>query len=101
MKPADREQWILAWLRKRQELSATKWRVDVLDANFVDMYIDATKATFKPSCFGAHNCRQLGRDLSRLYTQGRLTRCTAGISDGLCYQGFPRWVWSYALKEQA
>ncbi len=97
MKPADREQWILAWLRERQSRSSAPYRIDVLNAHFVDEYIDATGATHILQMLGAHTCPQLGRDLGRLHARGLLSRYTAGIDGGLCYQGFPRWVWSYTL----
>lgn len=48
MIPADREQWIVAWLRKRPGQS-----VSTLDTEFVGAYIDATKEPFKPQMFGA------------------------------------------------
>jgi hypothetical protein len=98
MNRADRKQWILAWLRERQALSSATWRVDVLDREFVDAYIEATEAKFQAQMIGANKCKLLSRDLHSLYVQDQLTRHTAGIGGGLCHQGFPRWVWSYALK---
>lgn len=92
MKPAEREQWILNWMRQRP-----REHVDVLNAEFVDAFIEATGCKFVPQFFGAAKCPQLGRDLGRLHARGLLRRTACGLPSGDASMGFPRWVWSYRL----
>lgn len=93
MKPRDRLDWIESYLRER---GSAKAAVDVLDADFVAAYIEATDAKFYPQMYGAHKCPQLGRDLSLLNGSYHLRRSRIGI-EGMAGMGFPRWVWSYRL----
>lgn len=98
MRPADRRAWILTYIGKRQvHLTSTRYRVDILDLDFVCAYIDATGVHWEPSLIGAPRCPTLGADLLALHKAHKLERRPAGIGDGLCFQGFPRWVWSYCL----
>lgn len=94
MKPADRFEWILAYLRARHPLSS----VNVLDRYFSDAYIRATEAKFEATMLGANKCTQLGRDLAAMHRAGMLRRRTAGI-EGFAGMGFPRWVWDYQLPK--
>lgn len=97
MKPAERQQWILDYLRRHQAaVGTTRYCVDVLNSYFVDDYIDATGAKADGMPYGADKCPQLGRDLSALYKAYKLRRHSTGI-EGLAGMGFPRWVWSYYL----
>ncbi len=75
--------------------TTTHW-VDVLNSDFVDDYLEATGAAFSPMMYGAHRCKQLGKDLAGLYKLGKLRRHTTGI-EGLAGMGFPRWVYAYYL----
>ena len=77
-------------------LSENRGHVDVLNAAFVDCYLEATSSKFYPMPYGAHKCPQLGRDLSRMEREGTLSRKRTGIS-GMRGQGFPAWVWCYEL----
>ena len=98
MKPADRYAWIVAYMKARSTEHAP-CAVDVLNGEFVDSYVDATGANFLLCFYGASTCPQLGRDLSAMHKAGLLTRWACGIGDGLCHQGFPRWVYSYKLAQ--
>ena len=72
--------------------------VDVLDSAFVDAYADKTGAQVFIQPFGANTCRQLGRDLSKMYKNGLLERGRIGL--GFNWQhGFPKWVYSYHLPD--
>ncbi len=92
MRPAEREQWILNWMRQRPSES-----VDVLNAEFVSEFIDATGCKSTVPLFGAEKCPQLGRDLGRLHSKGLLRRMPVGLQPGDASMGFPKWVWSYRL----
>lgn len=89
MRPADRHHWILGYLRDSEPF------VDVLNSDFVDAYLEATRASCYPMPYGAHKCPQLGRDLSTMHQQGRLARSRVGID--LAGMGFPKWVYVYRL----
>ena len=97
MRPAARRQWILDYLKLRQDhCPSTVHRVDVLNSDFVTAYILETDAQFVDMPYGAHKCPRLGEDLTALYKQKQLARSTCGL-EGLAGMGFPRWVYTYAL----
>ena len=97
MKPAERQQWILDYVRRHQAAAgSTRYTVDVLNAYFVADYIDATGAKCDVMPYGADKCPQLGRDLSALHADMKLRRHSTGIQ-GMGGMGFPRWAWSYYL----
>lgn len=93
--PKERE----AWLLKRIQEEPGGF-VDVCNSAFVDDYIEATGASFRPTMYGAFKCAQLGRDLSRMATKGirRLKRSRTSLGDMGSGMGFPRWVWSYRVN---
>lgn len=93
MKPAERQQWILAWLQQRPRED-----VDVLNAEFVAEYVKATGSKARAQFFGAMKCPQLGRDLGQLHAQERLSRAACGLPAGDASMGFPKWVWRYRLR---
>jgi len=95
MKPADRYAWIESYLKVRS--FSVMYTVDVCAQHFVDAYIEATGANFVPQVYGAHRCRQLGKDLSMMQKNGRLSRCRIGLGD-MHSRGFPSWVWCYKLN---
>lgn len=92
MKPHDRH----AWIAKTLETLPGKC-ADVLNSDFVDDYIEATKARHAVQPYGAATCPQLGRDLSAMKRAGVLKRHRVGLQ-GMGGMGFPRWVWSYELR---
>jgi len=71
--------------------------VDILNAEFVEYYIDSTDANFVAMKYGAFKCPQLGKDLADMRVYRMLTRARIGLP-GLG-QGFPKWVYSYRLAE--
>lgn len=89
----ERLLWLQEWLRANHQ-------ADVLNSDLVFDYVEATQAKSVIKMIGAPKCKQLGIDLSTLFKTGIATRNTTGISDGFCHQGFPRWVWSYRLKQK-
>lgn len=94
MKPRERYDWIENYIRAkahRPELGA----VDVCDSDFVDDYVAATGAEVHYVMYGANKCPQLGRDLATMV--GTLERSRVGLQ-GMAGMGFPRWVWSYRLR---
>lgn len=99
MTPSERYDWIENYIRERQRrLGSARYTVDVCDANFVDAYIRVTKCSFEPLLYGAHRCRQLGRDLSHMAKAHRLNRYRTGLGY-MRSMGFPSWVWSYYLPK--
>lgn len=93
MRPIDREAVILDLLGEGDG--------NVVDADFVTAYVEATGVPYAPQPYGASKCRTLGRDLSRMYQKGLLVRERAGLWN-MGGMGFPTWVWVYRAspKEQ-
>jgi hypothetical protein len=87
-----REEWILSWFKDHPNQST-----DVLNADFVDDYVEATGAPCKVFFYGAMQCRQLGRDLGAMYKKGLLERYAVGLPTGDSAMGFPKWVYCYSL----
>lgn len=90
MKRAERLKWLKAYIKRNPS-------ADILNAKFVEDYINATRANFIAMKYGAFKCSQLSRDLSNMYSQGILTRARIGLP-GLG-QGFPKWVYLYKVAE--
>lgn len=100
MNKQARHEWILGYLRTRQgHYTFCRYSVDVLDAAFVDAYIDATEVPYDVVLLGANRCRQAGLDLAALCKEGKLERHRAGVSAPTSGGGWPTWVWSYYLPK--
>lgn len=95
MRPAERQHWIENRLRSGGPYA----EANVLDADLVTTYVEATGADCELVLIGAPRCRQLGRDLAAMFAAGRLTRSTVGLPAGDASMGFPKWVYSYRLAE--
>lgn len=95
MKPRLRRDWILQHISQNY----ARGGVDVMNRDFVDEYVDATKAKFQFMCWGANRCVQLGRDLALMVKLGKLERFRCGLGSNW-QPGFPKWVWSYYIKSQ-
>jgi hypothetical protein len=93
MKPQARFAVIEAWL----QACPLRASVDVLDAEFVWHYIEATAAKAGVQIVGAPKCPQLGRDLGAMFRAGRLRRGRVGMPVGYASAGFPTWVYCYEL----
>ncbi len=87
---------ILRYLRAPIELGAHSISVDVLDADFVDYFVGATKSPHSVQPYGASKCPILGAALSKMASEGSLTRTRTGVH-GVAGMGFPKWVWVYEL----
>lgn len=96
---ATRLAWLLDYMLSRHK-AISFMTFNVLDQDFVDSYVEATKAPSQFMLWGADRCPQLGKDLSYLHKQCVLMRVRTGIQ-GLAGQGFPKWVWSYRLTDSA
>lgn len=92
MRPTDRQEWLFE--RVEAEHGGA---VDVCNQAFVDDYIAATGAAYRPTMWGAFKCPQLGRDLSLLARKKYLKRGRVGLWN-MGGMGFPRWVWVYRLS---
>jgi len=97
LKPADRQLWLLRYFLRGTKQNRV-FSVNVLDKDFVDEYLEATNATFKPTNYGANRSRMLGSDLSQLERDRKFRRKKAGIGDGMSALGFPKSVWDYSLR---
>ena len=107
MTRADRLQWLHDFFKgtirtSRQKIGDGPWHdkrssdfLSALDADFVNRYIDATGATYRPMMIGADRCAMLAADLKALHDAGILSRHSTGISG--MGPGWPRWVWLYSL----
>lgn len=90
---------VLDWFRTyapagRHQLE--RERVDVLNRDFVDHYVEKTGASFYAMPYGAAKCPSLGSTLSRMEREGALIRHRTGL-EGMGGMGFPKWVWTYRL----
>ena len=95
MKKSERFEKIKEYLRAKNPLESPA--VDVLNADFVNWYIDATGADYQFMMYGAHKCKQLSRDLGEMHAAGILTRNAYGLPGA--GMGFPKWVYLYRLDE--
>ena len=87
----DREQkFVLAYLGDQVG------GVDILNAGFVDAFIEKFNPPFKPTMYGAFKCPKLGRLLGAMHRGGLLDRRTIGLH-GMEY-GFPNWVYIYTRR---
>lgn len=97
---AERLQWIIDYITKRDISRSGPYTVDVLDAYFVDDYADFADAKCTVMPFGAAKCPQLGRDLTALHKEGKLKRNPTGLWN-MAGMGFPRWVYTYKLADRS
>jgi hypothetical protein len=88
--------WIESWMRESRDQN----NVDILDSAFIRAYIEAHDAKFSAPFIGAPRCEQLRRDLGTMFRIGRLTRTAQGLPAGDASMGFPKWIYSYTLKDQ-
>ena len=86
-----RHEWIMSYFNARPAL----WYENVLNSDFVDIYVEATNVPFMCMMYGANRCPTLGRDLADLYRMGKLKRTTGGVGDARSL-GFSTWVWMYS-----
>lgn len=99
-KPSERKEFILNYLRKLNELFPScpgSAKVDVLDSDFVDAYIDFSGVSFDKAKHGYFKCKQLSRDLTEMWQTGELSRYLKRLKPGSRNEGFPGWVYSYTL----
>jgi hypothetical protein len=85
----------LEWLRT--EIRRLRF-VNILNASFVDDYVEHTNAPHEILMYGANRCPRLAEDLRCLYHMQEVSRTAAGVPDARSF-GFPTWVWTYYLKE--
>lgn len=90
MTPTERQDWIMAYVRKN------KLPVSVLDQAFVDAYVEATGVSYVPTNYGSNKCPRLYGDLAALTDEYRLKRTKTGIK-GMAGMGFPNSVYTYTL----
>lgn len=97
MIPAERQQWLLEYMRAKQRGKSYRLYFNILDSDFSDAYIEATKAKHQPMAFGSFKCSALGSDLGALFRAGLLQRNSSGLPSGSANEGFPKWVYEYSL----
>ena len=71
--------------------------VDILDADFVDAFIEKFNAPHRITIFGANKCPSLGKLLAEMSKNKILKRFPCGLSKPNWQPGFPKWVYSYQL----
>jgi hypothetical protein len=94
MCPAERYRWILGFMQRGHGRS-----VDILYSDFVCDYIDATGVNGVVQFFGAPKCPQFGRDLAAMFRAGILDRYATGLPTGDSAMGFPKWVYTYRIRD--
>lgn len=87
----ERRRWLLRFMSRHGS-------VDVMNAGFVDAYVEFTGAKVDIMLWGANKCGLLSADLRRLHHSQTVERHRIGL--GANWQpGFPKWVNSYSLTE--
>jgi len=89
----EKQEWIVAFIRNYRFK-----HVDIFDSEFVEQYIEKCapkKVVYQP--YGAHTVPELGRYLAEMYRLNILNRATIGLTQ--CYSGFPKWCYSYWIRE--
>jgi len=93
MKKYEKMDWIISFIKKSKVN-----HVDIFDSDFVETYIEECKpkkVLYQP--YGANTVPELGRLLSEMYKSNMLDRATIGLER--CYDGFPKWCYSYWIRE--
>lgn len=90
----DRYDWIMDYLRA---MPGKRGPVDILDAEFVDAYAEATGATLQYTPYGANRCRLLGTDLKAMFDARMLKRNLVPLPYDMRGLGFPLFVYHYEL----
>lgn len=90
-KQEDRFRWIVG------QLSERGGELNILDADFVDSYIDFTGAAHRVRHWGAAMCPLLVSDLRKMKRRYILRRERVGFSNPA--DGFPTWIWSYTADQ--
>ena len=87
----NKERWVLKHI--------PKVGVDILNADWVDAYIESFNAPHRICNWGANKCPQLGKLLSQMYKKNILNRGVIAL--GRAWQpGFPKWVYTYAVADE-
>lgn len=87
----DRLNWLLDWV------GASQPGIDVLDADFVQAYINYSMVSYQFTMLGAHRCKQLTKDLCDLSDARKLWKGSIRVPPMM---GFPSRVNVYHLLPQ-
>jgi len=93
----EKIQWIIEYMKEPYHFALSG--VDILNADFVDAYIEKFNSKHEVTMWGANKCRDLVRVLKIGYDRGIFDRWTCGIQ-GMWGLGFPKWVYAYKIKEE-
>ena len=88
----NKQKWIIDYLKRPGNFC-----ISVMDTPAVDEYIEKFNPKHIIFPYGPNQCRDLGRQLSKMYRVGILERTTNGIND-LMGHGYPKWFYAYNLK---
>lgn len=86
----EKIEWIKKYLSEKQSL------IDILNAEFVDDYINEFHPHYIPMSFGANKVPELGKILSFGYSMGIFERSRIGLYAHEV--GFPNWIYCYELN---
>lgn len=87
----DKETFIIEYLQKNQ-------LTDVLDQEFVVAFALRFNCKARNMGVGAPRVPLAGKTLSAMFKKGLLTRTVSGLDYYAGGPGFPKWVYTYALK---
>ena len=91
--------WILQWIADTEARNGMTIYIDGSHQPFVDQYIEATGAWFRPNWRVITpivvKCPRLGKDLHTLYKAGKLERFSRGVDNGT-----PHWTYVYRLRKE-
>lgn len=91
----DKEKFVIEYLVKEERF------IDVLNQDFMTKFAIRFNCRVFKQTIGAPRVPLAGRTLSEMFKKGLLSRFSVGIDSYSGGQGFPKWVYSYSLKDMA
>lgn len=87
----EKEQFIFDWIKKNDG------HIDTMNSYFIDDYIKIFKPKkIRYKMWGSHNVPELSKLLKQMYDEEKLERYIYSLCP--VPNGFPKWVYSYHLK---
>lgn len=87
---SDKIEWIVNYMKENEP------HVDIMNAAFVDAYIEEFNPRHAIMIYGANKCKEISRVLKSGYDMEIFRRGRIGLNAHLT--GFPNWVYVYSLN---
>jgi len=89
-KNTEKIEWIKTYIKNNPPA------VDIMNADFVDAYIEKFKPKHIITMYGANKCSELSKILKQGYDMNIFNRSIIGIHQAMW--GFPKWVYVYEIN---